>query len=777
MEKFHRYCLQNENKQIQHHNTMNCPKCNNPVREGAKFCTSCGNRIETAQASSVCPECSSPIKEGAKFCTACGHKLNVPKSEIHADSMKEQDISSVKGRIYWNIRPGQIARIINESEFDSYDNPKGIIINEGTTAYIRANGHTIASISGGSYDFTGPAASTGILAGIRQSWNIILNMFRKKKDNVKDTEEEQLYRKQQDIILENAKRGAAFSIIILLDKSFPLVLGSEKEKADDPGNFVPMEVRTRYMNLSLGFNAYFRITEHENFITHYLTGKQRLGNADIASEICKPVKNLLEDYLYEMELEGGRIPNSLYPALKERINESAADIFFGLSLVRIVEISSSDTDLERFRDLSREMYLSEKELDYLERTNEFKNRLFEAMGNQRIHEAASELDIDRKLEEINKDRLLDENEIEKFRHFLENERIVALAKNDDEREAALLEISKSGLLRNDEIEELQHMIETNRYKRGAALEMVKLHDAIEYERIRTEGNMENAKLEVIKALEIQGLQDDYQDTLFYKDLERRRKTAETELDLEQRRRDMDFNDMKRRHDMEREDDDAQFRQFLEMKKAEEESLENQRRHESRMEEARLKSAEEMERLKWENARNLSEEQVWALKGGDAAVAYAQSKYNAEAEKASRERLDAYRREADARLDAERKDNQDFMRQMMRDVMAMAGGMQQQRAEDSERRYREQIEEKDRQIKEKDDRIMRQEGRMDTAYDRALDYTTRDNRNGQEQPRNGSNFVKINITDKKSGGMTCPDCGASVEEGCRFCPDCGKDMLQ
>lgn len=89
--------------------------------------------------------------------------------------------------------------------------------------------------------------------------------------------------------------------------------------------------------------------------------------------------------------------------------------------------------------------------------------------------------------------------------------------------------------------------------------------------------------------------------------------AETNLDLDQRQRDMDYNDAKRMHDMDREDDDNQFQQFMAMQNAEEQAKENQRKHEAEVEQNRLKTAEEMERLKWENAKELSDEKVWALK--------------------------------------------------------------------------------------------------------------------------------------------------------------------
>lgn len=150
-----------------------------------------------------------------------------------------------------------------------------------------------------------------------------------------------------------------------------------------------------------------------------------------------------------------------------------------------------------------------------------------------------------------------------------------------------------------------------------------------------------------------GLQDDYEDSRFYKEVDNNAWWPKRTSDLDQRQRDMDYNDAKRMHDMDREDDDNQFQQFMAMQNAEEQAKENQRKHEAEVEQNRLKTAEEMERLKWENAKELSDEKVWALNGGDAAVAYAENKYSSEAEREASERLEAQRREMDARLEAER----------------------------------------------------------------------------------------------------------------------------
>ena len=49
---------------------MQCPRCQTPTREGAKFCESCGARVAAS-----CPGCGADVRPGAKFCGACGAHL------------------------------------------------------------------------------------------------------------------------------------------------------------------------------------------------------------------------------------------------------------------------------------------------------------------------------------------------------------------------------------------------------------------------------------------------------------------------------------------------------------------------------------------------------------------------------------------------------------------------------------------------------------------------------------------------------------------------------
>ena len=49
-----------------------CPACNEPVREGAKFCDHCGAPTEVA-----CAKCGANLRPGAKFCDECGARVEV----------------------------------------------------------------------------------------------------------------------------------------------------------------------------------------------------------------------------------------------------------------------------------------------------------------------------------------------------------------------------------------------------------------------------------------------------------------------------------------------------------------------------------------------------------------------------------------------------------------------------------------------------------------------------------------------------------------------------
>ncbi|MBO6012198.1 MAG: zinc-ribbon domain-containing protein [Bacteroidales bacterium] len=492
-----------------------------------------------------CPKCGAPLKPNAKFCTKCGFKIAQqepapdPTSAASANTATEDVAVNDSQRIYWNIQPGQVARVISQAELEKYSKVRGVMITEGTTAYIRANGVTVASLSGGVYDLVDENykplqaaiqnASESVGNAASGAWNFVLNLFKKKPDGQAKAEPTELERHQEEQknLHQLARSGASFEIIILVDKGFPLLVGAKQEQLDDYKTFKPMSIKTRYLEMKMGLNAYFRITQPEVFIRHFLTSTKVLNTAQILDEICNPIRVAMQEALEDKEWDGTQLPDALRRSLKDVLNQ--LDLF-GLSILRIVEISSSNEDLERFSQLSREMYLSEKELDYLRRSNDFKNRLADVTNAQRLTEARTQAELDQQLDAINRDNLL----------------------------------------RADEMEALKAQLTTNAQQREQALRMMRLKDDEEYERIRTQGQ-----------------------------LDRQRAAAEQQLELQRKKQELEFQQMQREEELKAQKRKQQFEMFQQM-------TASQHQHEEEMERMRAQNNADHEREKAEREKEFSE---------------------------------------------------------------------------------------------------------------------------------------------------------------------------
>lgn len=432
---------------------MDCPKCGKPLKEGAKFCIYCGHKIAQEQAA--------PTAQHEETTTA--PTATAPAEEPVKLEQQEGDLSQNNSRrVYWDIQPGQVARIITSQELAKFKDVRGVVISEGTTAYIRVNGKTVLTLAGGIYDFK-QSLNDGKDedSAIKRAWKFVQGLFQQKKDPSPEDEK---------ALLDSIKKGASFTIAVTVDKAFSLLVGAKQATLDDYKTFRPMHIQTPMLNLEVGVNAYFQIADREQFVQHYLSDKNVLTTAHIVDELSEIIRVRLQDCLKQAEWEGNEMPDDLRRKLKEQLNEDAVNQYFGLTIARIVEISAKSADLERFRNLSREMYLSEQELDYLRRTNDFKNRLAEVQNAQQLHEARTNQDLQRQLDEINKDDLLRKDELEKFKALLESERRLREARTQAEEEAVMAEIRKTGLMRDIEYKELEHDAELARRRKEADFE-------------------------------------------------------------------------------------------------------------------------------------------------------------------------------------------------------------------------------------------------------------------------------------------------------------------
>ena len=710
---------------------MKCQNCNSELLEGAKFCTTCGTPVAAQPAGGVCGKCGARLLSGAKFCTTCGAPAaaapeSAPAPEARAAEGGE--LAAVKQKIFWNIQKGEVACRVNESEFVSYDSAQGLIVNDGTTAYIKANGKVLAEIHGGIYDFVDPdelerilesrrgGAAGALAGGGRFLINALLGRRVKDKFDKSGDPERQ---RSLDAVIESMKRHEAFSLTLKLDKSFSLVFGSGT--AEEMAEFKPMTVRTKLLDLQMGLRAIFRISDFDRFAEYFLTDERVATTLKIAGKLQPTIQNAVQAVMQDREVEGTSIPADVVELITAKI-VAAGDQFYGLTLERVAEVAASNEDLERLRSLSRELYLSEQELDFLRRTNDFRNRLATETNGQAIADARSDLQLYQGLQEVNKDRLLADDELDKFYTVLSREKRIRDAQSEDEVEAALSDIEKTGLLREEDVENLRIDIAERRYQRGQVIKLMQLKDEIEFEKVRTAGEGQIAVETMRQGLELQELtlahrrrEDEYSDDRRAKEREQMRADREAELELD----DAEMN--------------AQIERLRKVKEIE----------------------REMERLKQEaldKKARMTAEQLMAVAAGENLDSQAAVKF-AESFSAGKN-VEQVQQAAEARI-ADSQRHEDRMLEMMREMKEMAttmtGHIVQNKDEERDR-YRERME--------------RQEERVDKTQDSALEYATRNNQQAAPKPQPQA---------PQSVGRVCPDCGTVAAQGVRFCAHCGRDL--
>ena len=721
---------------------MKCQNCNSELLEGAKFCTTCGTPVAAQPAGGVCGKCGARLLPGAKFCTTCGAPAaaapeSAPAPE--AQAAEGGELAAVKQKIFWNIQKGEVACRVNESEFVSYDSAQGLIVNDGTTAYIKANGKVLAEIHGGIYDFVDPdeqerilesrrgGAAGALAGGGRFLINALLGRRVKDKFDKSGDPERQ---RSLDAVIESMKRHEAFSLTLKLDKSFSLVFGSGT--AEEMAEFKPMTVRTKLLDLQMGLRAIFRISDFDRFAEYFLTDERVATTLKIAGKLQPTIQNAVQAVMQDREVEGTSIPADVVELITAKI-VAAGDQFYGLTLERVAEVAASNEDLERLRSLSRELYLSEQELDFLRRTNDFRNRLATETNGQAIADARSDLQLYQGLQEVNKDRLLADAELDKFYTVLSREKRIRDAQSEDEVEAALSDIEKTGLLREEDVENLRIDIAERRYQRGQVIKLMQLKDEIEFEKVRTAGEGQIAVETMRQGLELQELtlahrrrEDEYSDDRRAKEREQMRADREVELEL----------------------DDAEMNAQIErLRKVKEINREDKKMD--------LDHEREMERLKQEaldKKARMTAEQLMAVAAGENLDSQAAVKF-AESFSAGKN-VEQVQQAAEARI-ADSQRHEDRMLEMMREMKEMAttmtGHIVQNKDEERDR-YRERME--------------RQEERVDKTQDSALEYATRNNQQAAPKPQPQA---------PQSVGRVCPDCGTVAAQGVRFCAHCGRDL--
>lgn len=436
-----------------------------------------------------CPKCGYPVLPKFTKCPHCGESLI--KEDNNTNLPDANDFSIVKGRAIWNVQKGEIAHLIKETELINTDGLKGVIVQEGCSAIVFMNGIITSIMQAGIYsfptkeptpairpvvpsepkagdktnDFTGFAnGESAIGRGIRNF------LFGKKKDENPEQHVKRVERTKEKINkLPDLK---TCRIYIVSNRLFNLFFDLQ---VDEEGNydFAPFVIATKTVDAKIALSLQMQVTNMNEFVGNYLTDQQSVSTVLFQQQLRTCVKSTLTQLLRNLDYQQDGLPEPIIINLKNRIKSACNEQLYGIEVTKVLDITDESEDFNRFRSAEHDLFVNEKELDYLTRSNEFRNRLEQEKNKQEANQAANAESLRQTLQSINKDKLLSEDEMEQFVMMMDSQKRLREAKTKQEEYEALSDMKKSRLVKEEDIAALENVLAQNKVSRDSIVDLMR----------------------------------------------------------------------------------------------------------------------------------------------------------------------------------------------------------------------------------------------------------------------------------------------------------------
>lgn len=440
-----------------------------------------------------CPKCGYPVLPKFTKCPHCGESLI--KEDNNTNLPDANDFSIVKGRAIWNVQKGEIAHLIKETELINTDGLKGVIVQEGCSAIVFMNGIITSIMQAGIYsfptkeptpairpvvpsepkagdktnDFTGFAnGESAIGRGIRNF------LFGKRKDEKTEQHEKRVDRTKEKINkLPDLK---TCRIYIVSNRLFNLFFDLQ---VDEEGNydFAPFVIATKTVDAKIALSLQMQVTNMNEFVGNYLTDQQSVSTVLFQQQLRTCVKSTLTQLLRNLDYQQDGLPEPIIINLKNRIKSACNEQLYGIEVTKVLDITDESEDFNRFRSAEHDLFVNEKELDYLTRSNEFRNRLEQEKNKQEANQAANAESLRQTLQSINKDKLLSEDEMEQFVMMMDSQKRLREAKTKQEEYEALSDMKKSRLVKEEDIAALENVLAQNKVSRDSIVDLMRAQAA------------------------------------------------------------------------------------------------------------------------------------------------------------------------------------------------------------------------------------------------------------------------------------------------------------
>lgn len=413
----------------------------------------------------------------------------------------------VRNKAIWKLQQGELARHIAPDEWQYVaEHLSGIVIEEGTSAIIYVDGQEVAQMGSGMYVFDDKHAEAAEIEAQNRE-NEHKSFLSRLRDNLyrfftghkreESTSERNARRRRVQDIMARLKKDTIIDVYLKSDRIFPAIFG-QQHLADSPGGYQPYEMQSRYLDVKVGVSMQMQIGDFKEFITNFMAGYKTVRISDVVKSLDGAVYSILKFRLRDVEISERGLDEYTFNAIKSHLMTNLPNLLHGVNIVDILDIATTNDQLARFRQVEEQLYCTEREYSFLQRTNEFRNRIAAEENDQKIREASSEQELRNRLDELNKDKLLHEDEMEQFVSLLMNQKAIREATNHADLDRAMTEIQRNRLITREEFDAFQEDFNNRRFERSQVSEQ-----------LRAKSLMATAlaKLEVDKILNIANIQN------------------------------------------------------------------------------------------------------------------------------------------------------------------------------------------------------------------------------------------------------------------------------
>ena len=612
--------------------------------------------------------------------TPANTTVEKPESTPAAKSSNDVAVLAVgkdhkKHYVSWSIAPGQIARNISAQEFLDMSNADGVYVQEGVTAVLFIDGVQAAEMEGGVYTFATEKTHTdarkekaeedaeirakeGLVQKLGRLGRSVANFFYHSHDSIRKEREENKERVQEHI--RRITSSSVVSVVLKRDGVVNFTMGIRPIASEDGSNkmeFAPFKIRTQTLTVDVAVAMEARIYDFHEFRTTYLMDRNSYSVNDLRVALNTFMRTTLQRAMQNYAADGDLLPEDLMASISYALMSQSKELLHGIALSNVLDITTENEAFERFRAIEEKLFCTDKEIDYLSRTNEFKNRLQLVENQQKVTEAKTEFDLRKELDQINNDQLIHEDEMESFVQLLQSQKRIREAQTENEELAALLKLKGNRLLSEDELDALETSIRDKKFDRDQVSAEFQMRAANRTNMARVELELQLQKSELLAEAELNDVrfeelrkdqarqfqledaqqehdlasarrQDEYEDARREKDADFADSRREKDFDFEQRLKDAEYARAHReaQDNLDIEKQRSQNEMDILRQKAEiaRQNMQAMQQHEQEM--AEKKHQEEMARIAAQ--QNMSAEQLMAtgMAGMDAAAqkAFAES---------------------------------------------------------------------------------------------------------------------------------------------------------